>query len=127
MHNPFAIMRPAPHVAYERLVRRFADRMPANQAAADDVRRRLPDAVALLTSHFGARRVILFGSLSRGLFDYERSDVDLAVEGLGIGALSTAGEQVSEILGRRVDLIGLEDASPELRSQIDRGELLYGA
>jgi predicted nucleotidyltransferase len=37
---------------------------------------------ALLKERFGARRVVLFGSLAGDDFDRDFSDVDLAVEGL---------------------------------------------
>lgn len=119
--------RPEPSVAYERLVRRFAQRIPENEAAAREVRRRLPAAVQLLVERFGARKVVVFGSLPRGLFDHERSDVDLAVEGLGISELAEARDALAVILERRVDVIGIEDATPELSSQIDRGEVLFGS
>ena len=39
-------------------------------------------AAALLRDQFGARRVILFGSLARGDSFHQRSDVDLVVEGI---------------------------------------------
>jgi predicted nucleotidyltransferase len=61
--------------------RRQAERKARSDARADAIRARLPAVKQLLTSRFGARRVVLFGSFARG-DTTERSDVDLAVEGL---------------------------------------------
>lgn len=74
----------------------------------------------LLKSHFGARRVILFGSLVGPGPWHNRSDIDLAVEGLApadyFRALSACWELLPQ--GINLDLVPMEDARPELRARI---------
>jgi len=74
----------------------------------------------LLKSRFGATRVILFGSLVGQGPWHDRSDIDLAVEGLVpadyFRALSTCWELLPQ--GINLDLVPLEDARPELRARI---------
>jgi len=78
-------------------------------------------AAALLKSQFGARQVILFGSLARrGLF-HQRSDVDLAVAGIksqvfwrAWGALDALGHEFE------INLVDMETASPALRQEVER-------
>ena len=119
---------PEPRVAFRRLVREFERRRVADEAAQLAVRERLPEAVRLLVDRHGARRVVLFGSLATGLFHHARSDVDFAVLGLDFAALADARRDVEAVLGREVDLVALEDASPALcREVAERGEFLHGA
>jgi predicted nucleotidyltransferase len=84
----------------------------------------------LLVERYGARRVYLFGSLAGSRAMHDRSDIDLAVEGLGPGrAYWRALAQLWAWLpaGIELDLVPLEDADPELVEQIlKEGELLYG-
>lgn len=83
----------------------------------------------LLVEHHGARRVYLFGSLVGSRSIHERSDIDLAVEGLGPGrAYWRALTELWACLppGIELDLVPLEDADPELVERIlKEGELLY--
>jgi predicted nucleotidyltransferase len=74
----------------------------------------------LLKERFGARRVILFGSIAGQSPWHERSDIDLAVEGLLPSDLFTAYTACRELLpgGVELDLVPLEQASPELRARI---------
>jgi predicted nucleotidyltransferase len=66
----------------------------------------------------GARRVWICGSIARaGRWD-ERSDVDLAVEGLPPQHLAQACGILSRLAGRTVHVVPLEDAHPSLRAQI---------
>ncbi len=81
------------------------------------------NAARLLKEEFGARRVVLFGSLARGEFD-ERSDVDLAAEGLG----GMAGRSFCRAAGRlqaldpgfSVDLVEMGEVAPSLKEAIER-------
>lgn len=88
---------------------RRAEALAAAQACAE-----------LLKTRFGARRVIIFGSLAGEGPWHERSDIDLAVEGLKpadyIPALSACWELLPE--GVDLDLVPLEDAHPEMRARI---------
>lgn len=81
---------------------------------------RVVKAATLLKTRFGARRVILFGSLAHQAWFVPNSDVDLAVEGLS-GNYWQAWRSVEEIIDdRQVDLIEIESASNALRKAIQR-------
>lgn len=72
----------------------------------------------------GIRRVSLFGSVARG--DAEAgSDVDLAAEfdptaHMDLFRLTALERRITEILGRRVDLLPEPVERPRLRANIDR-------
>jgi predicted nucleotidyltransferase len=75
----------------------------------------------LLTKHFGAKRVILFGSLAGQGPWHDRSDVDLAVEGLPSANFFPAYSACRDLLrpvGLDLDLVTLENAAPEMRARI---------
>lgn len=78
----------------------------------------------------GTRRVALFGSFARGEAD-PNSDVDLIVEFLhptGFFALVRLERELSEVLGRKVDLLTEQAISPHLREQIlNEQQVLYEA
>jgi predicted nucleotidyltransferase len=74
----------------------------------------------LLKSRYGAERVIPFGSaLGEGVW-HERSDLDLAVEGMSAEALWQAEKELESIIPSwlEVDLVPLEQVYPEVRSRI---------
>jgi predicted nucleotidyltransferase len=74
----------------------------------------------LLKEKYGVRRVLLVGSLARG-DSRPGSDIDLAVEGLGAADLFRAGAELErEAEGFEVDLVPLEDASPDFRLAAER-------
>jgi predicted nucleotidyltransferase len=74
----------------------------------------------LLKERFGARRVVLFGSLAGQGTWHAQSDVDLAVEGLASSVFVTAYSACRDLLprGLELDLVPLERASPEMRARI---------
>jgi predicted nucleotidyltransferase len=74
----------------------------------------------LLRERFGARRVILFGSLAGQGIWHARSDVDLAVEGLASAVFFEAYSACRDLLpqGAELDLVPLEKVSPEMRARI---------
>lgn len=82
-------------------------------------------AAAEALIELGARRVWLFGSVTRN-WTHARSDIDLAVEGLEAHALFKAWEIAGRAVspGVAVDLVRVEEASPRLRRQIEAGEVL---
>ena len=86
------------------------------------LRRRVRKAAGVLKSRFGARRVILFGSLAGPPPYGAASDVDLAVEGLKDGeSFWQAWRAVEEIFeDRLVDLIEIEGVAESLRQSIQR-------
>ncbi len=82
-------------------------------------------AAALLREEFGARRIVLFGSLARAVRFHERSDVDLAVWGLPARDYYRAVARLLDLdptIG--VDLIEAEYAPPTLRATLEREGVL---
>lgn len=74
----------------------------------------------LLQSRYGAKRVIPFGSaLGEGIW-HERSDLDLAVEGVSAEALWQAEKELEAIIPSwlKVDLVSLDQVYPEVRDRI---------
>jgi predicted nucleotidyltransferase len=78
--------------------------------------------IAMLKNRFGARRVILFGSLAGQGVWHNQSDIDLAVEGIAPADFFKAYSACDKLLppGIELDLVPLEDAYPELRARILR-------
>lgn len=77
------------------------------------------EVAAVALSALGVRRVVLFGSLARGTFG-ERSDIDLAVEGLADGMLIAAEVKANERSPVDVSIVRIEDAPPHIRAAIER-------
>ena len=61
---------------------------------------------------------MLFGSLARGDGFTPLSDIDLAVEGIAWSDYWRVFSEVSKLTSFGVDLVVLEDASPEFRHRI---------
>ena len=82
---------------------------------------RIKKASQLLKTRFGARRVVLFGSLAFSPEFRKTSDVDLAVEELKKGSYWEAWRVAEEVIDdHSVDLIEIETATESLRRAIDR-------
>jgi hypothetical protein len=96
--------------------RREAERRERAEARAKEMRAKLPEARRLLESH-GARKVILFGSLARGDVT-ERSDVDLAVEGVRALEYFTALAELVGLFDSPVDLVELETAGDSIKARV---------
>jgi len=77
----------------------------------------------LLKERFGARRVILFGSLAGQGPWHGRSDIDLAVEGLAPDEFFAAYSACRDLLppGLELDLLSLESVYPEMRARSPGG------
>jgi len=102
-----------------RHLRRLVERRAVEgRARARRLRGRLPAAVALLRGRYGAKRVVLFGSLAAGTCRAE-SDVDLAVSALGSEHYFRALGELMEVFGAPVDLVELESAPPSLVERIE--------
>ena len=101
-----------------------AERKARANARAATLREHLPAAKRLLVDRHGARRVVLFGSLARGDVT-ERSDVDLAVEGMQPAAYFTALADLTGLFDSPVDLVEIERASASMlaRLQLEGREL----
>lgn len=93
----------------------------AERHAREQLLERIREAAVALKTRFGARRVILFGSLAHAAWFTPNSDVDLVVEGLTGDAYWQAWRLVEEIIADRpVDLIEIETASESLQRAIRR-------
>ena len=78
-------------------------------------------AAATLLRRMGASDVFVFGSLTRGELRPD-SDIDMAVSGLPSSVYFAAVSEVSDILGRPVDLLDLDDDTPIIRYLRRSGE-----
>jgi predicted nucleotidyltransferase len=98
-------------------------RLGARRQRAQALARR---AAEVLRADFGARRVVVFGSVLRPRLFHERSDVDLAVWGLDerlyLRALAALLDLEPDMA---VDLVEFEAARPALQAAIERdGQLV---
>lgn len=80
-------------------------------------------AAANLLLSMGASRVFVFGSAARGELRPD-SDVDMAVSGLPAEVYFSAVSKASEIFGRPIDLLDLDDETPLVRHLLGSGELV---
>lgn len=117
-------MNPEPPEQWGRLFARIGAEAEARRTLLATRRSQAVALARTLTSAFGARRVILFGSVARGE-SRGQLDLDLAVEGLDPTLELRALAVLSEEAGCDVDLVRLEEASPRLRAAIQRdGQVL---
>jgi predicted nucleotidyltransferase len=94
---------------------------PVEQHERERLLGRIREAATVLKSRFGARRVVLFGSLAHAAWSTPDSDVDLAVEGLAGKVYWQAWREIEAMIGDRpVDLIEVEMAGESLRQAIQR-------
>jgi predicted nucleotidyltransferase len=101
--------------------RSLAELMPSERQERDQLLERIREAATVLKTRFGARRVVLFGSLAHAAWFTSDSDVDLAIEGLVGDAYWQAWRWLEEkISNRTVDLVELETAKESLRRSIRR-------
>ncbi len=80
-------------------------------------------AAANLLRSMGASEVFVFGSLVRGELR-PNSDIDMAVSGLPPSIYFSAVSRASDILGRPVDLLDLDEDTPLVRYLLRSGELV---
>lgn len=90
------------------------------QARFDQAQLAAAACAQLLKERYGVRQVHLFGSLAGQSPWHSRSDIDLAVEGLAPERYVRALSELWALLptGLELDLVTLEDASPEMRARI---------
>ncbi len=84
------------------------------------------DAVAKAATLFiglGASQVFVFGSAVKGQLR-STSDIDMAVSGLPPRVYFSAVSQASDLIGRPVDLVDLDDDSGLVRYLRGSGELV---
>ena len=80
----------------------------------------------MLADDFGATRVLLFGSLARGMAG-PGSDIDLLVDGLALERLIEATVRAERLLAEaRVDLVPADQIRPEVMTRaLAEGVLLH--
>jgi len=102
---------------WRRRVEREQRRREALAAEARAVARKLG---ALLVREFGATKVYLFGSLARAGAFRERSDIDLAAEGIAPARFFEAGAALARACDYRyrVELVDLETVREGMRELI---------
>lgn len=81
-------------------------------------------AAANLLRSMGATRVFIFGSAAKGGLRPD-SDVDMAVAGLPPQVYFSAVSKASDLLGRPVDLVDLDDPTPMVHYLLGSGELVH--
>ena len=80
-------------------------------------------AAANLLRSMGATQVFIFGSAAQGALRPD-SDVDLATTGLPQSVYFSAVSKASDLLGRPVDRVDLDDPTPLVRYLLGSGELV---
>ena len=82
-------------------------------------------AVPIL-KRYGAKRILLFGSLCRSGRFHSDSDIDLVVEGIPVKDVTRAAADLMMAMDWPTDLKPLEEVSDFFRSRIvEEGEVLY--
>ncbi len=80
-------------------------------------------AAANLFRRMGATEVFVFGSAAKGALRPD-SDIDMAVTGLPPKVYFSAISKASDLLGRPVDLVDLDDPTPLVRHLRGSGALV---
>jgi predicted nucleotidyltransferase len=94
---------------------------PAQRDERERLLNRIREVAAMLKKRFGAKRVILFGSLAHAAWFTPGSDIDLAVEGLAKDAYWQAWRMAEELISdRAIDLVELETVRESLLRAIQR-------
>ncbi|MCC6623761.1 MAG: nucleotidyltransferase domain-containing protein [Deltaproteobacteria bacterium] len=109
----------------------YLRRFEARELAREDLRQRalaaMPALVDLLVRDFGAKRVILFGSLVRGAMS-DHPDIDLLVEGIDPVAVGRAAGRLFLLAPLPVDLVPRETGRPEIVARaLEEGIVLHDA
>ncbi len=106
---------------------RWAVERRADVEAAGRVRVLAGRLAGILRDRYGARRVVLTGSLARGEFR-RGSDIDLAAEGISDDLFFRAGADLERAAGGiAVDLVPIESAPPAYLARLDcEGIVLHG-
>ena len=105
--------------------RRFDAFEAESQEIAARARVDLNKAVPILRS-YGAKRILLFGSLCCSGRFHPDSDIDLAVEGIPVKDVTRAAADLMMAMDWPTDLKPLEEVGDFFRSRIvEEGEVLY--
>ena len=78
------------------------------------------ESANMLKTRFGAKRVILFGSMAQPLFFRLDSDIDIAIEGIAVEDYWEAWREVEKIIeDKSIDFIDIADAREPLKWAIN--------
>ena len=88
------------------------------QAAVEAAWREASQAAERLVQQYGAKRVILFGSVARRRRLQPDSDIDLAVEGMTGEVFYKIAGDLHTSDGRRIDLVRLDTLGQSFRKVI---------
>ena len=103
----------------------FAKQDAESLALAARAREDLPKAVEILKK-YGAKRIVIFGSLCRTGQFHPGSDIDLAVEGIPSRYFIRAAADLMMSMDWPIDLKPLEELGDLFRDMIiKKGELIY--
>lgn len=80
-------------------------------------------AAANLLRSMGATQVFIFGSAAKGRLR-PNSDIDMAATGLPSQVYFSAISKASDLLGRPIDLVDLDEPTPLVRYLLGSGELV---
>lgn len=83
----------------------------------------LLEVAANLLLRMGATEVFVFGSVTKDGLRPD-SDIDMAVRGLPPAVYFSAISKASDVLGRPVDLVDLDDPTPLVRYLVGSGDLV---
>jgi predicted nucleotidyltransferase len=77
-------------------------------------------AARVLREEFGAKRVVVFGSLAHQLWYSPQSDIDLAAWGIAPGEFYDAAGTVADMKGGfKIDVVDPETCRPSVRQEIE--------
>jgi len=101
--------------------RQTPHRIEEESSVRDELLGRTREVATVLKGRFGARRVVLFGSLADKQWFGPHCDVDLATEGVTSSQYWDAWRVAGEMIGDRVvDLVEIETAKQSLRRAIEQ-------
>ncbi|MBM3235999.1 nucleotidyltransferase domain-containing protein [Candidatus Poribacteria bacterium] len=114
-----------PEEAVKNLLRRHEQQQKMARQRAQKAWKSLPKLVRILSENYGAKRVILFGSLAREEFMIN-SDIDLAVSGMPTENYFKALGHLLMESPYACDLVTIEEAPDVLKQRIEEdGVILY--
>jgi len=78
-------------------------------------------AAVVLKERFGAKRVVLFGSLAQDAWLTPWSDIDLCADGIPFESFFRAEAEIESIAsGFKVDFLDFRECSPDLLKRIEK-------
>ncbi|MDV0442539.1 nucleotidyltransferase family protein [Methanorbis furvi] len=104
--------------------------MPDYASIKESVLKKLEEHLPQLRERFGIETIGVFGSVARGE-DTPESDIDIlykfSTQTVRLGQLMGLKDYLEELLGRNVDLIGINWIEPTIRQGIENEMILYQA